>query len=246
MQLGSTDVMDWVITIIPHQNSPFRENHAVEAIIDTIEANPGLVLVTLGPLTNVALAVSRNPAIASKVSRCVMMGGAPCCEGNVTPAAEYNIWVDPEAASIVMRSGLPVELIGWHLCRGPAVLNADDIAVVESLNSKLGRFAVECNSHARKAYKTQTFEDGICLPDPVAMCLALDPSVGTSWSEHYVEIETRSEVTRGMTVVDRLNVAEDERNRGTWHNAIRGGHRAKVCWTIDNQRWKQALYKALS
>jgi len=72
------------------------------------------------------------------------MGGAPCCEGNVTPAAEYNIWVDPEAARIVMRSGLPVELIGWHLCRGEAVLTANDIAYVESLKSKLGHFAIEC------------------------------------------------------------------------------------------------------
>jgi purine nucleosidase len=158
--------------------------HAVDAIIETVEANPGLVIVTLGPLTNVALAVSKKPEIAAKVSRCVIMGGNPCCEGNVTPAAEYNIWVDPEAARIVMRSGLPVELIGWHLCRGKAVLGEKDIAHVEGLKTALGHFAVECNSHARVALKVQTGEDGICLPDPVAMCLALDPSVGTDWSEH--------------------------------------------------------------
>lgn len=220
-------------------------NHAVDAIIGTIEANPGLVLVTLGPLTNIALAVSRNPAIASRVGRCVVMGGAPCCEGNVTPAAEYNIWVDPEAASIVMRSGLPVELIGWHLCRGGAVLSGDDIACVQAFNTKLAHFAVECNSHARKAYKTQTCEDGICLPDPVAMCIALDPTVGMNWSEHYVKVETHSELTRGMTVVDRLNVAEDERNRDIWQRAIQVGYKAKICWTIDNQKWKEALYDAL-
>jgi purine nucleosidase len=222
-----------------------KQNHAVDAIIDTIEANPGLVLVTLGPLTNIAQAVSRHPAIASKVSRCVVMGGAPCCEGNVTPAAEYNIWVDPEAARIVIRSGLPIEVVGWHLSRGGAVLNSDDIYHVETLNSRLGRFAIECNSHARAAYKTQTCEDGICLPDPVAMSLALDPSIGISWSEHYVEIETQSEFTRGMTIVDRLNVAGDERNRDTWQAAIRAGHKAKVCWTIDNRRWKEVLYCAL-
>jgi purine nucleosidase len=222
-----------------------KENHAVDAIIETIEANPGLVLVTLGPLTNIALAVSRNPAIASKVSRCVVMGGAPCCEGNVTPAAEYNIWVDPEAARIVMRSGLPVELIGWHLCRGGAVLSAEDIAQVQSFDTKRAHFAIECNSHARKAYKTQTREDGICLPDPVAMCIALDPTVGMNWSEHYLEVDTHSDLTRGMTVVDRLNVAEDERNRDIWQTAIQAGHKAKVCWTIDNQRWKDALYAAL-
>jgi len=72
--------------------------HAVDAIIDTIEANKGLVVVTLRPLTNLALALAKKPAIVDKISRCVLMGGALCCEGNVTPAAEYNIWVDPEAA----------------------------------------------------------------------------------------------------------------------------------------------------
>ena len=221
-----------------------EKTDAVDAIIETIQENPGIVLVTLGPLTNVALAVSKQPEIAAKVSRCVIMGGNPCCEGNVTPAAEYNIWVDPEAARIVMRSGLPIELIGWHLCRGEAVLNDKDIAHVERLNTKLGHFAVECNSHARKALMTQTGEDGICLPDPVAMCLALDPTVGTDWSEHYVEVETESELTRGMTVVDRLNVADDERNRAAWEPVIRRG-RVKICWTIDNARWKQALYSAL-
>jgi purine nucleosidase len=217
--------------------------HAVDAIIETIEANPGLVMVTLGPLTNVALALARKPQIASQVSRCVVMGGAPCCEGNVTPAAEFNIWVDPEAARMVMLSGLPVELVGWHLCRGDAVLNDSDITRVLALNNDVANFAVECNSHARKAYKIQTGEDGICLPDPVTMCLALDPTVG-NWSEHYVDVETQSELTRGMTVVDRLNVADDERNKAVWADVLRRP-RAKVCWTIDNQRWKAALMAAL-
>jgi purine nucleosidase len=218
--------------------------HAVDAIINTINANSGLVLVTLGPLTNIALALSKRPGIAAKVSRCVVMGGAPCCEGNVTPAAEYNIWVDPEAARTVMRSGLPIELIGWQLCRGDAVLRETEIAHIEGFNTKLAPFAIECNSRARAAYKTQTGEDGLALPDPVAMCLALDPSVGTEWSEHYVDVETRSDLTRGMTVVDRLNVAQDERNRAVWAPAL-GGRKVKICWSIDNRRWKEALYAAL-
>jgi purine nucleosidase len=226
---------------VPRQTA--EAQHAVDAIIETIDANPGLVLVTLGPLTNVALAVSREPSIAAKVSRCVVMGGNPCCEGNVTPAAEYNIWVDPEAARIVMHSGLPIELIGWHLCRGAAVLGPNDIAEVEGLNTSLAHFAIECNSHARIALKIQTGEDGICLPDPVAMSLALDPTIGSEWSDHYIEVETQSELSRGNTIVDRLNVADDERNRSVWRSALQ--QKAKVCWTIDNLRWKRALYKAL-
>ena len=116
--------------------------------------------------------------------------------------------------------------------------------VSERFGTALARFAVECNSHARAAYKIQTGEDGICLPDPVAMCLALGPTVGTEWSEHHVEVETESELTRGMTVVDRLNVAADERNRAVWARAL-PGPKAKVCWSIDNRRWKEALYEAL-
>jgi purine nucleosidase len=74
--------------------------------------------------------------------------------------------------------------------------------------------------------------------------LALDPTVGIDWSEHYVDVETQSELTRGMTVVDRLNVADDDRNRAVWTPALRG-RKANVCWSIDNKRWKESLYAAL-
>jgi purine nucleosidase len=228
----------------PPPNRSAEKKHAVDAIIETIEANPGLVFVTLGPLTNVALALAKKPEIAANVGRCVIMGGNPCCEGNVTPAAEFNIWVDPEAARAVVRSGLPIELVGWQLCRGGAVLNDGDIARVLALDNPLAKFAIECNSHAREALRIQTNEDGICLPDPVAMTIALDPTVGTDWSKHFLDVETQSELTRGMTVVDKLNVAADERNKADWAQVIKRGE-AKICWTIDNNRWKSALFSAL-
>jgi inosine-uridine nucleoside N-ribohydrolase len=228
----------------PPRRAPERQS-ARDAIIDTIQSHPGLVLVTLGPLTNLALALQKNPGIASNVSRCVVMGGAPCCEGNVTPAAEYNIWCDPEAARIVFRSGLPIELVGWHLCRGDAVLGPSDIQHVLSFGTPVAKFAIECNSRAQQAFLEQSGEHGISLPDPVAMAIALDASIVTSQSEHFVDVEADSELTRGMTVVDRLNVAHDERNRDVWAASLAGGHKAKVFWTIDNARWKQALYAAL-
>ncbi len=228
----------------PPRRAPEKQS-AVDAIIDTVESNPGLEMVTLAPLTNIALALQKKPAIAKKVSRCVVMGGAPCCEGNVTPAAEYNIWCDPEAARIVMRSGLPIELVGWHLCRGEAVLNPSDIQQVLSFATALAKFATECNSHAQAAFFRQSGEYGISLPDPVAVAVALDPSIVTSQSQHFVDVETESELTRGMTVVDRLNVAHDQRNRDVWSATLAAGQKAKVFWTIDNARWKQALYAAL-
>ena len=228
----------------PPRHAPEKQN-ATDAIIDTIESHPGLVIVTLGPLTNVALALQKKPGIAAKVSRFVVMGGAPCCEGNVTPAAEYNIWCDPEAAHIVVRSGLPIELVGWHLCRGEAVLSPSDIQQVLSFGTPIAKFAIECNSRGQEAFFEQSGEHGISLPDPVAMAIALDPSIVTSQSEHFVEVETQSELTRGMTVVDRLNVAHDERNRDVWSSTLAAGHKVKVFWTIDNARWKQALYATL-
>jgi purine nucleosidase len=228
----------------PPRRAPEKQS-AIDAIIDTIESHPGLVMVTLGPLTNVALALQKKPGIATKVSRCVVMGGAPCCEGNVTPAAEYNVWCDPEAARIVVRSGLPIELVGWHLCRGESVLNSSDIQQVLSFGTRVAKFAIECNSRAQQAFFEQTGQHGISLPDPVAMAVALDASIVTSQSEHFVDVETESELTRGTTVVDRLNVAEDERNRDVWAAALAAGHKAKVFWSIDNVRWKEALYSTL-
>jgi inosine-uridine nucleoside N-ribohydrolase len=222
-----------------------EKQNAVEAIIETIESHAGLVMVTLGPLTNIALAMQQKPSIAAKVSRCVVMGGGPCCEGNVTPAAEYNIWCDPEAARMVVRSGLPIELVGWHLSRGEALLSPPDIQEVLDLGTPVAEFAIECNSRAQEAILKQTGEHGICLPDPVAMAVALEPSIVTSQSAHLMEVETESELTRGMTVVDRLHVAEDERNREVWAQSIAAGHKAKIVWSIDNVRWKQALFASL-
>lgn len=232
-----------------HGYAPTRRaaepEHAVKAICRIVAANPGIEIITLGPLTNLALAVLQEPGLVANVSRCVVMGGAPCCEGNVTPAAEFNIWVDPEAARIVFRSGLPIEMIGWQLSRGTAVLNAEDISRVRNLGTPFGEFAISCNSVAAVAYEKQTGQTGIVLPDPVAMGILLNPSLCLEASRHYVEIETASELTRGMTVADRLNVATDARNEQTWSEAIRTQSKASVCWTLDVQRWKALLVSAL-
>jgi purine nucleosidase len=227
----------------PRQSA--ASGHAVDAIIEAVEANHGIVIVTLAPLTNVALALAKKPAIAAKVGRCVVMGGAPCCEGNVTPAAEYNIWCDPEAARIVAKSGLPVQMVGWHLCRGEAVLNLKEIERVKGFGTAVAKFAIECNSRAQEAFHVQTGEHGISLPDPVAMAVALNESIVTSASEHFWDVETDSELTRGMTVVDRLNVAADERNQEVWKKQIERGRKAKIVWTIDNARWKEELFARL-
>src|SRR6201996_9652482 len=217
---------------------------AVDAMVRIIAANPGIELITLGPLTNLALVLQQAPGLAANVSRCVVMGGAPCCEGNVTPAAEFNIWVDPEAARIVFRSGLPIEMIGWQLCRGPAAVDLSDIDRLNKLGTAFADFAVRCNSVAMEAYREQPGEIGISLPDPVAMSILLDQSLCLDSSQHYVEIATGSDLTRGMTVVDRLNVAGNPRNRDVWSDALKHDARATICWQLDIPRWKALLFDA--
>ena len=223
-----------------------EKEHAVDAILRLVHAEPGLTLVTLGPLTNIALAVARDPSIAAKVSRCVVMGGAPCCEGNVTPAAEYNIWVDPEAARMVFRSGLPVEMVGWQVSRGDSVLSQAEIGEILALGTDKARFAIECNERAQQAYFTQTGESGLSLADPTAMAVALDRNIGASWSRHFVEVECASELTRGMTIVDRLNVTHDASNRAAWKRALDAGVMTDVCWTLDSAGFKAMMVRALA
>lgn len=218
---------------------------AVDTIVSTVAGNPGIEIITLGPLTNLALALRQWPQLAGNVSRCVVMGGAPCCEGNVTPAAEFNFWVDPEAARVVLRSQLPIELVGWQLSRGAAVVNGKEIEEVLQLGTSFAEFAVRSNSTAAMAYRTQTGEEGVCLPDPTAMAILLDPSLALVSSEHYMDVQVDSGITRGMSVIDRLGVAADARNRAVWSDVISHGGRQKVIWEMDIPGWKQALLRAL-
>ena len=227
------------------KRAPERE-HAIEAIVRLAHAEPGLTLVTLGPLTNIALALARDPEIAAKIGRCVVMGGAPCCEGNVTPAAEFNIWVDPEAARAVFRSRLKIEMVGWHVSRGASVLSDEEIVGIEALGTAKAHFAIQSNSRAREAYHAQTGEMGLSLADPTAMAVALDRSVGLIRSRHRIAIETQSELTRGMTVVDRLNVSADANNAEVWDAAAGEHEAADVVWTIDSSRFKAMLKAALA
>jgi purine nucleosidase len=217
---------------------------AIDVLIDAVERNPGIELVTLGPLTNIALALQRSTEWVAGVRRCVVMGGAACTVGNVTPAAEYNIWADPEAAQAVFRSRLPIEMVGWELCRGDANVTVDEMAELRALGTPFASFALDCNATAIEANRRQSGDPGLALPDPVAMAIAIDPAVCTHRGRHHVEVEISSPLTRGMTVVDALGVVGDERNRDVWQRALSRGP-IDVCRAIDVSRWKEMLWQAL-
>jgi purine nucleosidase len=222
-----------------------EDGFAVDAMVRIVEANPGIEIITLGPLTNLALALRQSPGLAANVSRCMVMGGAPCCEGNVTPAGEYNFWVDPEAARVVLRSKLPIELVGWQLSRGAAVVNGHEREEILALGTSFAEFAMRSNDTAAKAYRTQTGEEGVALPDPTAMAILLDPALMLAFSDHYIDVQVDSGITRGMSVVDRLGVADDARNRSVWSDVLLHGRKHRVIWEMDIPGWKQALLRAL-
>jgi inosine-uridine nucleoside N-ribohydrolase len=114
-----------------------------------------------------------------------------------------------------------------------------------ALGTSFADFAIQANSTAATAYKTQTGEEGICLPDPTAMAMLLDPSLTLFASNHYMDVQVDSGITRGMSVVDRLGVAADDRNRSVWNDVITQGRRQKVIWEMDVPGWKHALLRAL-
>ena len=227
------------------KRAPERE-HGVDAILRLAQAEPGLTLVTLGPLTNIALALARDPGLADRIGRCVVMGGAPCCEGNVTPAAEYNIWVDPEAARAVFRSKLPIEMIGWHVSRGPSVLRDDEIAAIEAIGTAKAEFAIRTNSRARDAYHIQTGEVGLSLADPTAMAVALDRSIGLAWSRHRVADRV---FQRTYPRHDRGRPAQcrgRRKQRPCLESRGRRAQGADILWTFDSGRFKAMLKAALA
>jgi purine nucleosidase len=232
----------------PPPRRPPAAGQAVAALIAAVRAHPGITLVTLGPLTNVALALAEAPDIASKLGRCVVMGGAACTVGNITPAAEYNIWCDPEAARACFRSALPIEMVGWELSRGAANLDDADIARCRALGTDLARFAIDCNETALEVNRSLFRAPGISLPDPVAMAVALDPGVVTRRSRHLVDVECDGTLTRGMTVVDELDVVRRGlADASGWpKEAASREPNVTVCQEIDVPRFKERLFRALA
>ena len=184
----------------------------VDVLVDLAHRYPGeLTLVTLGPLTNVALALRKDPSIAGLYQRVVVMGGTGDHSGNITPAAEFNIYVDPEAAAEVFASGMPLEMVGWDVSRDYAVLPPAEMDALRA-TGRLGGFCMDIQATLLQFCRDVTDIDGVDLPDPVTMAYAIDPSIATATRRAFVTVETEGTHTRGMTVVDALGLLGKEPN----------------------------------
>jgi inosine-uridine nucleoside N-ribohydrolase len=160
-----------------------------------------LVVVALAPLTNLAVAVERDLARLRRVGRIVIMGGAVAAPGNVTPVAEYNFYVDPEAAAAVFEAGLPLELVPLDATRQVVLRQSDLGARLHRCPSRIAQFVADFTLHGF-AFGDERGDGGIALHDPLAVGAALDPSL-VGYEALHVEVECDGRITRGMSVADR-------------------------------------------
>ena len=156
-----------------------------------------VTLITIGPLTNVAAALNSDSDLASLVKGIVMMGGS-LSGGNITPAAEFNIYVDPEAAKIVFQSGIPITMVGLDVTRHTS-LTDEHVRVLEAAQTPVSQAAAKIARHAMDHNREQGFLVGPNMHDSLAVAAFLDPSI-LKWQEYYVDIETAGELTAGQTL----------------------------------------------
>src|SRR6266702_1924654 len=179
---------------------PLDPRHAVDMIIELLMQSSGdITLVPTGPLTNIAMAVRKDPRIVEKVKEIILMGGA-YTRGNTTPAAEFNIYVDPEAAAIVFTAGWPLTMVGLDLTHQalatPAVLQR-----ISGLGTPVSRVAVQLMEFFRETYRRNSGFDSPPVHDPCAVARVIDPTV-MHCVDAFVAVETRGEFSCGMTVTD--------------------------------------------
>lgn len=180
-------------------------DHAVDRIIDTIMAAPGEVtLVAVAPLTNVALAIRKEPRIVQAVREVIIMGGAVRADGNVTPLAEFNVYVDPHAAHIVLQSGMPITLLPWDITRDVQLTQAD-VDRLLAVGGPLPAFVAAATRFYIEFHQAHFGFAACSVNDPAALALAFLPDLARS-EQLFVDVELTGMATLGKTVGDFLNV----------------------------------------
>ncbi len=183
--------------------------HAARHLVERVMSEPGaLTIVAIGPLTNLALALLLEPRLATAAKEVVVMGGSYLEHTNVAAMpGEFNFWVDPEAASIVLGSGLPLRLVGLDVTR-QVRLSGTDAARLRAAGGDFGSFAADCTdewiAHLRRTVPGDEREHDSCaLHDPLVVAAVAQPGLLT-WRQAYVGVETAGERTRGVAVADLL------------------------------------------
>ncbi|ODN69791.1 nucleoside hydrolase [Methylobrevis pamukkalensis] len=193
---------------LPEPTVPVAAGHAVDFIIETVMSRPEgtVTLCALGPLTNIAIALAREPRIAARIPRIVLMGGAMSEGGNITPAAEFNIYVDPQAAALVFAAGIPLVVLPLDVTHKAATTPAR-IERFRALPNRCGPAFAGLLDFAKRFDEEKYGTTGGPLHDPMTVAWMLRPEI-FSGREVNIAIETASPLTRGMTVVDWWKVTD--------------------------------------
>ena len=188
---------------LPPAKSQKKEQHAVDWLIETyLQSDGDIILVPVGPLTNIAMAIRKEPRILEKIPELVIMGGGHEVV-NITPSAEFNIWVDPEAARVVMNCGRPIRLITLDATH-QALFSRETCAKLREMSTPAATASAVMAEHRIEAYnKWQPMKefDSAPIHDALAVCAIIDPSVVDTVLA-YVDVETQGELTDGRTVCD--------------------------------------------
>ncbi|OWO85531.1 ribonucleoside hydrolase [Photorhabdus luminescens] len=219
---------------LPESSLIVEDKHAVDAIIDIVRKFPGEIeIITLGPLTNIAMAVLKEPDLYKLVKVVYIMGGSGLKPGNITPLAEFNIYSDAEAAHIVLNSGLPLIFCGWELGMEEAFIDEFDMDKLNSLGD-LGQFAVSCNETLIEFNAGRTNRKGFDLPDPITMAIALYPNeMIEDKLEAYGYVEYQSARSYGHLVIDSTDL-------------LNHPHNMTVVTKIKDKIFKHKLFTLLS
>jgi len=229
---------------VPEPKKPLEKQHAVDFLIETFMAHDDITLITLGPLTNVAQALLKEPRLTKRIPQILCMGGS-AVSGNATPVAEFNIYVDPEAAKIVFESGVPIRMVGLNATRQQTT--------PQTLLEQIGTLD---NDAARLVYqlfgkRTYGKHGRTAICDACAVMWLIAPEVITKSLPVHVTVETKGEFTRGMTVCDlrpfqgpRPQV-DVERERLVEPLPAGQAPNVEVAMELDEARFGQVLFDTL-
>ena len=213
---------------LPEPSRSATSTDAVGELLRIATDEPGRHdLVTLGPLTNIAAALERDPEFLTKFGHIYLMAGSPDGVGNVDALGEYNVWADPEAATAVFAAPGAKTMIGWNISRTFAVMTAAEQTALAAVGP-LGRFAIDINGDVEQ-YCLDTGLAGFDLPDPIAMAVALDESIIIDATDEWLVVGLDGP-TRGCTIPDRRHGRPDPNIR--------------VLWSVDEAAFKQRLLTA--
>ncbi|QPC86194.1 nucleoside hydrolase [Mesorhizobium sp. NBSH29] len=197
---------------LPEPTMTLQDQHAVDFIIETLMNEPAgsITLCPLGPLTNIALALVREPKIAPRIRQIVLMGGGFFEGGNITPTAEFNIYVDPHAADVVFRSGVPIVMMPLDVTH-KALTTKKRVDAFRAMGTKVGTATAALLDFFERFDVAKYGSDGGPLHDPCVIAYLIKPELFTG-RDCNVVVETSSELTMGMTVVDWWGVTDRPKN----------------------------------